>query len=107
MKISSPLIQFPGKASVNSSAWLPLWMHSMDTADILSHLLDGWLPNHIKEISDLPEAELKKLCRFLALTHDIGKLTPVFVVRILEHLPEIRQQLEALSGASSCSAASV
>ncbi len=95
MKKSFTLSWLPGKATENGNAWLPLWMHSMDTAYTMERLLNNWLPEHFGQIDDLRGTDLQKLCRFLALTHDIGKITPVFAARILERLPEIQQKLEA------------
>ena len=40
--------------------------------------------------------ELNNLCRFLALVHDFGKLTPIFVARITETIPEVRLRLESI-----------
>ena len=87
---------FPGKASPNGSKWLPLSMHSLDTASIMEKLLDDWLPEQSASIFGLEPATLQRLCRFTALTHDIGKLTPVFASRILEQMPQQREKLESL-----------
>ena len=93
MEISPILKCYPGKAAQNGSVWLPLWIHNMDTAEIMTQLLDLWIPKHLEMLCTLPVTEYERLCRFLALIHDIGKLTPVFAARILEHLPEIRDRL--------------
>lgn len=95
--IDSPLLNiFPAKAATQGSTWLPLWMHSLDTAETMMRLLNDWLPGHIEDISGLTYSEFRKCCYFVSLVHDIGKLTPVFAARILEQLPEARQKLEAL-----------
>ncbi len=96
MVISSFLTIYPGKASYDGSTWLPFWMHSVDTAEIMVRLLDYWIPKHIEAITTLEANDFEKLCCFLALTHDIGKLTPVFAARIMEALPEKREVLERL-----------
>lgn len=87
---------YPGKASFNGSDWLPLWVHSMDTAEIMNRLLENWLPNQAVSSCGIELCALKKLCRFIALVHDIGKLTPVFAAKILAQLPEKKAKLEAL-----------
>ena len=94
LAFSEILKLYPGKTSQDGSMWLPFWMHSMDTAGIMEFLLESWLPSHIEAACSLPDGKLRKLCRFLALTHDIGKLTPSFAARILETLPEVRSRLE-------------
>ncbi len=55
---------FAGKASENGSDWLPLRMHSLDTASIMEKLLDNWLSEQAVSICDLGLSELQKLCRF-------------------------------------------
>lgn len=94
MTLSKILTMFPGKSSLDGSSWLPFWLHSMDTAGIMDRLVDSWLPEHFADACSLDESELRKACRFLALTHDIGKLTPVFAARIFNSLPELRSRLE-------------
>ena len=95
MMLTQRLRQIPAKADVSGACWLPFWIHSMDTAEIIVRLLNEWLPEHFAEVCGCGAEELRKLCRFLALVHDLGKLTPVFAARITESLPELRQKLEA------------
>ena len=89
------LKMFPGKADSNGNKWLPLWMHSMDTAEVMVRLWERWVPDHIKALIGTNEAEQLKMCRFLGLTHDFGKLTPVFAAKLFIQLPELHQRLEA------------
>lgn len=88
--------QLPAKAEPGGAYWLPLWMHARDTAEIIIRLLEKWLPDHFLEISGKRIDELKNLCRFLALVHDFGKLTPIFAARITEIIPEVRLRLESV-----------
>lgn len=84
------------KTSRNDSGlWLPLWMHAQDTAEIMVHLWNQWLPDAVRQIicDGKEEALLKKTCRFLGLTHDMGKATAAFQSRILCSLPEIKNHL--------------
>lgn len=83
----------PGKSDPgNPNSWLPLWMHNFDTAGIMTHIVNDWLPD---EICSHISAQItngttfEQLCRFLSLTHDIGKATPLFACRICRSLPEI------------------
>ena len=90
----------PGKSDPgNPNSWLPLWMHNFDTAGIMAHLINDWLPDEIcghisAQITN--GTTFEQLCRFLSLTHDIGKATPLFACRICRSLPEIRDLLYRL-----------
>ena len=94
--ISALLKNYPGKASFLGENWLPMWVHSKDTAEIMGRLLEAWVPKQTQAICKMEYCALERLCCFIALTHDIGKLTPAFGARILELLPEQREKLEAL-----------
>ena len=96
MIISALLENYPGKAAFNGENWLPLWAHSKDTAEIMIRLIDDWLPQQTVSIFASEKGELEKLFCFVALIHDIGKLTPVFASKIMKQLPEQRERLESL-----------
>lgn len=86
---------FPAKYADGTKQWLPFPVHSADTAAVMVRLLDDWLPGHIRETVEeqISSRELRKLAVFLALAHDIGKLTPVFAARITEAAPERAERL--------------
>ena len=75
--------------------WLPLWMHARDTAGILRHLAQSWLPEAVRHTLGLEEELLYKLVTFLGMTHDGGKMTVAFQSNILRQLPEARERLQA------------
>lgn len=75
--------------------WLPLWMHARDTAGILRHLAQSWLPQAVRHTLGLEEELLYKLVTFLGMTHDGGKMTVAFQSNILRQLPEARERLQA------------
>lgn len=77
--------------------WLPYYMHLMDTAGIMDQLVSHWLLFHIIETitEENPEIELNRLCRFLALVHDIGKATPLFQAKICDRAEELREKIIA------------
>lgn len=83
----------PGKTDCNAPGkWLPVWMHLEDTAEMMRLLIRNWLPDIIKR--NIPDIE--RLGIFVGLTHDIGKMTPVFADRIQNVLTENKQFLESL-----------
>ena len=88
------LLWLPGK-SEDKQFWLPFWIHSSDTEGTMLKLLSAWLPQRTKQALCVNGEELAQVCRFLALVHDIGKLTPAFLTRILPSLTELRERLEA------------
>lgn len=93
-EISALIRYLPGKTDrserSDSSKWLPVWMHLEDTAGIMSLLINNWLPEIIK--NNIPDIE--RLGIFVGLTHDIGKMTPVFADHIQNSLYENKQRLE-------------
>ena len=70
------------KSTADGPAWLPLFRHGCDSADVASTLFDNWLPNSTRDLlADALPGGLKDarvLVCFLAAIHDIGKATPVF-----------------------------
>ena len=77
--------------------WLPYYMHLMDTAGVMERLVTHWLPAHITETitEENSEVDLDKLCRFIALVHDIGKATPIFQAKICDRAVYLRQRITA------------
>lgn len=63
--------------------WLSLEQHLLDTRNVINALWQHWLSAGPKRqilsaLSDQDEDTALKLISFLALTHDLGKATPVF-----------------------------
>ena len=86
---------FAGKTDpMNSGFWLPLWMHLRDTAGIMVHLVQKWLPESVRQHIELDEDLLTQTACFLGWVHDIGKLSCCFAGPIMELLQEPRQCLE-------------
>ena len=98
-RISEELSWIPGKTGKpGQDTWLPAWVHMTDTGYMMRRLYQEWLPDSVKRMmaESISEDTVQKLCMFLALSHDIGKLTPVFVKKILVLLPEIQNRLQTL-----------
>lgn len=76
----------PGKTDRNDSGkWLPVWMHLEDTAQMMKLLIKNWIPDIIRQ--NVPDIE--RLGIFIGLTHDIGKMTPVFADHIQKSKPDV------------------
>jgi CRISPR-associated endonuclease/helicase Cas3 len=77
--------------------WLPYYAHLMDTAGIIERLVNHWLPAHIMEAMSErePTIEWDKLCVFIALSHDIGKATPIFQSRICDQSSYLKERIIA------------
>lgn len=94
--ISIPLSLLPGKSDRDSGdLWLPTWLHAMDTAGVAQRLFACWLPQAIRDrlAEEVGEEGASSLIALLALVHDLGKMTPLFVARIAQSLPEIAHKL--------------
>lgn len=79
----SPFSRDP--AADDSGAWLPLFQHLTDTADVAERLWDEWVPAGL--IARLTEAfgdaaTARRVYVFLAGVHDIGKASPAFAVQV-------------------------
>lgn len=86
---------FAGKTDPeNSSLWLPLWMHLRDTSAMMEYLVQQWLPESVRHNFDMDEDLLVRTARFLAWTHDGGKISIAFQGKILKLIPEAAQRLE-------------
>lgn len=77
----------------NTDLWLPLWIHSRDTAEVMRCLAINWLSDGARAALGLEEAILSKTAYFLGAVHDIGKATVLFQSNITQHLPEARERL--------------
>ena len=83
------------KAGNQSSFWLPLWMHHRDTAMIMEHLLDEFVPSSISVSCGMELTSLRKTAVFIALTHDIGKTIVGFQYKIAKNVPYRLSTLES------------
>ena len=79
----------------DNELWLPLWMHSYDTAGVREYLYHNWVPPAaIKVIcKDMGEEMGLKVCLFLAYCHDTAKMTYVFQSNISEGVKIIREAI--------------
>lgn len=75
-----------GKSGDAGTGPLPLWRHLADSADVAGRLWDQWLPGAVREriARELPEglSDGRRLVRWLAGVHDIGKATPAFAGQV-------------------------
>ena len=77
--------------------WLPFWVHSMDTAYAMQFLLQNWVSKaekrRLRETNDTPmtSGQMYQLGRFLALVHDLGKVSMEFQMKITRNYPGRRE----------------
>lgn len=85
------------KTSAQRDRYLPLWMHLADTESVIVRLVRDWLPEAAVRAmeDDLRDGELLRVCRFLALTHDLGKATPAFQDKVAALVDGARDRLGA------------
>ncbi|MGY3515010.1 CRISPR-associated endonuclease Cas3'' [Micromonospora sp. PTRAS2] len=80
-----------GKTNRDRGFWLPLHRHLADSADVVGLLWDMWLPESVRRpiAAPLPGGadDGRRLVRWLAGIHDIGKATPAFAWQV-KHLRE-------------------
>jgi CRISPR-associated endonuclease/helicase Cas3 len=73
------------KSLDKNGAWLPLWRHLDDSADVARHLFDRWLaPNVVRLLAEPFDGDrdaARVAATFLAGIHDIGKATPAFAIQ--------------------------
>ncbi len=87
------LTLLPGKSGFDDGKkWLPVRVHALDTRAAMERLLNSWVPERIRQLLHTVD-RLSDVCAFLALVHDIGKLTPAFLGNILPNLPEVSERL--------------
>jgi CRISPR-associated endonuclease/helicase Cas3 len=89
-----------GKTDRDTEAWMPLYRHMSDSAEIAGLLWDRWLPRTVKATMSgaLPQAQGRILIRWLAGTHDIGKAAPGFAEQVEWMQPVLRRAGLPVSG---------
>lgn len=75
-----------GKTGDNGSV-LPTWVHLVDTAVSIRYLIKSRIPESARSVFNISNEQLEQLSMFVALVHDIGKLTPLFISKISQCLP--------------------
>lgn len=91
---NSLLYSMAAKLSSDGNSWLPIKIHLTDTAGIMEKLIVQWLPEHITYFltGETDPEQLVKIGKFLALTHDIGKMTAYFQSMISRSSEELREK---------------
>lgn len=74
--------------------WLPLWMHLLDTAEVMDYLVLDWLPDNTKFFLSDNEEILSNTARSLGAMHDIGKATPLFQSKISKNIQDLGNKLK-------------
>lgn len=76
-----------------TDAYLPLYAHMRDTAEVMHYLVDEWLPESVCKAVGLTRRTLECLAVFLAYVHDIGKATTGFQYKVINSVPYARQRI--------------
>lgn len=92
MKLSIKMKLIIAKSG-EGNQWLPLWMHAVDTANVMSEIIHTRYIS-ISELCGMDFGDFKKTAILLAYLHDIGKITPIFQSKILKSLPKRNSLLE-------------
>lgn len=98
MKHSSLYRHFVAKADrQHPNRYLPLWMHTRDTMEVMRFLMAHWLPESIIDETGLGREAFEHLVLFLAGVHDIGKISNAFQYQMVQCFPDTRALLEQLT----------
>lgn len=81
------------KSNSKTEEWLPLWIHSCDTAKMIEFLIAERF-YHSCDDCGMEYDKFRKTAILLAYLHDIGKMTPLFQSRLLSALPNMRTVFE-------------
>ena len=92
MEINNKL--YIAKSGITQFYWLPLWIHHIDTYNVMQYLLDEFVSDSITISCALDRTILKKTALFLSLVHDIGKATVGFQYKIAFSVPQRAQLLK-------------
>lgn len=82
------------KSEVTNSYWLPLWIHHLDTYNVMQYLMNEFVSDSITHSCELDRTFLKKTALFLSHVHDIGKATVGFQYKIAFNVPQRAQFLK-------------
>lgn len=86
----------------DNTKWLPFNVHASDTAGIIKRLFNKWIAQNVRrrlcaaigiESSENAEEIVCNYCKFIALVHDIGKLTPAFQRKLKDNIQGLDDRL--------------
>lgn len=80
----------------DSNSYLPFFIHSRDTAEIMNRLLNNWVARSTIDAIKYPHDQLQDAMKFIALVHDIGKITILFQSRIAAHIDGMNEKFDTL-----------
>lgn len=75
---------------MDQTKWLPLSFHLKDTAGVMQALTDSWLPDAMVQAAGLTKNAFEQIALFIALTHDLGKATPAFQLKVINAFVELK-----------------
>ena len=84
-------------AKYNSQkGWLPYWAHALDTAGVMEKLANHWLSKSTITCiqQNIGQEDIIPFLQFVALVHDMGKLTPIFQSKISQQSSFLKEKIE-------------
>lgn len=81
-------------AKADQDKWLPLSQHLEDTKNVMEKLLESYIAPSVCVAAGLSYESFHKLALFVAYTHDIGKATSAFQIKMSNALPGYKSLIE-------------
>ena len=81
-------------AKADGDKWLPLMQHLEDTKNVMEQLLINYVAPSVVVASGLDHDMFHRLAVFVAYTHDIGKATSAFQIKMCSALSGYRAMIE-------------
>lgn len=83
------------KNNTSERKWLPLWVHCMDTYQVMKYLLSHWFTDGAlySVTKNINPDEIKGIALFLSIFHDYGKSSITFQAKISEGVQDLQKLL--------------
>jgi len=81
-------------AKADNGKWLPLSQHLEDTENVMEYLLEHYVAPSVYRASGLDQDSFHRLSLFVAYTHDIGKATSAFQIKMCRELSGYKEMIK-------------
>ena len=89
-----PLCLLAAKVNRDKGTWLSLSQHLADTEGVMKCLLDSYVAPSVSRATGLDDDSFRNIALFVAATHDIGKATSAFQIKMCDALPGYKAIIE-------------